>query len=91
MLALLRFMAISKILTHERFFIILGGSAGFISCWVVAWMMDYGAEVAFEKATIGCVVGALILYFFCLFLNKVLKTLKRQRIKQNESMSDKED
>jgi membrane protein DedA with SNARE-associated domain len=84
-------MAISKILTNERFFILTGGSLGFILCWLVAWLMDYGLEVAFEKATLGCVIGALILYSFSYFLNKVLKTLKRERIKQNETMTDKEE
>lgn len=82
-------MAVSKILTNERFFVIIGGALGFVLCWSIPLWMGQGAEVAFEKAAFGCVMGGGLMFIFARALSAIIGTLKRDRGKQNEEVADK--
>ncbi len=83
-------MAISKILTNERFFVLRGGALGFLSCWILSLLLGQSAGEAFEKGALGAAVGGFIFFIFSRVLESILRTIKRKKNKQNEEWVDNE-
>ena len=81
-------MKIKKAVTNTRFFVLTGGSIGFVLCWTIALATGQSFESAFSKATMGCVAGAIAMGLFAALINQLFISLSKEKNKQIDEMTD---